>query len=448
MSVVTYISDRLVNLVSRLGTNLDKGAQSSYVFTPMSAHQLEQAYRSAWLPRKIVDIPALDSVRRWRDWQAGADEIGAIELEEQRLRLKEKILKARIRARLFGGSAIYLGTRDSDPTLPIRLDSIKRGGLEFLTVLSRDDVSPGPLEDNPTDPGYGQPIYYTLGTGVEVHPSRLAVFTGNPLPRDFSPDDHGQSWGDSILQVVYDTVRQADDTSANIASLVFEAKVDVFKIPNFMRDVGNDAYQQKVVERIRLANVAKGNLAALILDAEEDYVQKQLNLTGLVDVLMGFMQLCSGAADIPLTRLLGQSPGGLNASGEHDLKNYYDRVSASQELEIEPIIETLDEALIRSALGTRPPEIHYNWASLWQTSDSERSQISLRAADTIQKVASTNLIPEEALSNAAVNLLTEIGAMPGLESAVEEWREGLEDEDASDADPESAVARREEDPEE
>src|SRR5690606_26415683 len=152
---------------------------------------------------------------------------------------------------------------------------------------------------------------------------------------------------------IYDEIRRADGTSANIASLVFEAKIDVIKIPNFMAQMADPAYEKQVLDRLRLAAVAKGINGTLVLDSEEEYDQKSAEFGSLRDILLAFMQLVSGAADIPVTRLLGQSPGGLNASGESDLRNYYDRIQSIQELELTPAMAVLDECLIRSALGAR-----------------------------------------------------------------------------------------------
>ncbi|KAG1245205.1 hypothetical protein G6F68_015155 [Rhizopus microsporus] len=117
-----------------------------------------------------------------------------------------------------------------------------------------------------------------------------------------------------------------------------------------------------------------------------------------------------------MTRLLGQSPGGLNASGESDLRNYYARISSNQELVLQPSLQILDECLIRSALGSRPPEVFYNWRSLWQTTDTERAAIGKTTAETIKTIAETKLLPDEVMSTVAVNMLTEAGVAPGLEA--------------------------------
>ena len=81
MGVVRYLSDKLVNLVANLGTERDKSSSSTYAPVLLTDEQLINAYRGAWLPRKIVDIPALDATRRWRGWQADKPQIEKIEAE-------------------------------------------------------------------------------------------------------------------------------------------------------------------------------------------------------------------------------------------------------------------------------------------------------------------------------------------------------------------------------
>ena len=81
------------------------------------------------------------------------------------------------------------------------------------------------------------------------------------------------------------------------------------------------------------------------------------------DTLNTYLQIASGAADIPATRFLGQAPGGLNASGDADIRNYYDRLGGEQTTVLMPAMSVLDEVIIRSALGSRPPEIYYEWNS-------------------------------------------------------------------------------------
>lgn len=426
-NILTFARDSLTNLVSRLGTDRDKASHSAYALGQLDEQQILAAYKTAWLPRKIVDIPAFDSVRAWRDWQAESDQIEKIEDEEKRLNVKGKVHEAKVKARLWGGAAIMIGTGDVNPAEPLGVERIGAGGLQYLTVLTKRNLSSGEIDKDPASEFYGKPKVYTLSNAsdgmVEIHPSRLVIFQGSPQPdQDFAAD----GWGDSVLQSTMDAIKQADGTAANIASLVFEAKIDIIRIPNFMSSLADEGYKQKIIERYTLANTGKGINGTLMLDKEEEYESKSANFATLPDVLDRFLQIVSGAADIPATRLLGQSPAGQNATGVADMKNYHDRLSAMQEIEMTPAMARLDECIIRSALGTRDPSIYYRWTPLEQMSEREKADIFKLKADAARIIAGTGgtsepLMPIEALSDALVNELVEDGSLSGLEAAIAEY---------------------------
>lgn len=430
MGVVRYLSDKLVNLVANLGTERDKASGSVYTPVIMSDVELSNAYRGAWLPRKIVDIPPLDATRRWRGWQATKEQIEKIEAEEKRLDVRGKVKQALTRSRLFGGAAIFIGTGERNTVLPLTAERIQAGGIKYLTVMNRRQLSPTEIEQDPQSPLFGKPKSYRLaGSSIDIHPSRLVIFIGAEHPDPELAVGNEFGWGDSVLQAVFDAIKQSDGTMANTASLVFEAKVDVIKIPDFMQQLQDPGFEKRVMERIRLAAMAKGINGALLLDREEEYETKTASFGGLPDIIDRFLQAVSGAADIPATRLLGQAPSGLNATGDSDLRNYYDRIQAIQELEMCPAMQLLDECLLRSALGSRPAEIHYVWNPLWQPTATERSEINKRTADTIKVLVDTKLWPEDALSKAATTLLVEQSVLPGLEAAIAEFGAELPEEE-------------------
>ncbi|MCD9096185.1 DUF1073 domain-containing protein [Luteimonas fraxinea] len=421
----TLLADGLQNLVANLGTPRDKAAHSQYTLPMLTEAEAENAYRGSWLPRKIIDIPALDAARNWRGWNAESDEVSKLEAEEKRLGVQQKLLLAHIRARLYGGAALYIGTGQANPAEALKPESIGKLGIRHLNVLTKRVLQAGETDRNPESPTYGMPSVYKLnaGTGqIDIHPSRLVILHGANLPdMESAANTATGGWGDSVLTAVMDAIKNADATSANIASLVFEAKVDVIRIPDFMRMLSDPTYEAQMLKRLQLAAMAKGINGTLILDKEEEYDQKSQEFGSLRDILMAFMQLVSGAADIPVTRLLGQAPGGLNASGESDIRNYYDRIRAIQELTITPAMGVLDDCLIRSALGSRPPEVHYNWRSLWQTTEKERADIGKVTADTIKVIDDTGLIPDDVMTKIAQNMLTEAGVAPGLEAAMDDY---------------------------
>jgi len=438
-NVIAFVRDSLTSLVSRMGTERDKAATTFYTHAVMTDEQLIAAYSSSWLPRKIVDIPALDACRKWRDWQAKKAQIEAIEEEEKRLNVKGKVLEAAKKGRLFGGAALYIGTGEANPALPLDVERVGKGGIRYLNVITRRQLSAGEIDRNPESEWYGRPGSYTLsganGMQIEIHPSRLVLFTGAMPADDEITGNPWQGWGDSVLQSTLDAIKNADSTAGNIASLVFEAKIDIIRIPDFMANLNNEAYRSKILERYSLANMSKGINGTLLLDKEEEYETKSAQLAGLTDILMAFMQIVSGAADIPVTRLLGQSPAGMNSTGASDMKNYHDRIQSMQELEFQPAMRRLDECIERSA-GVVDPDVYYRWSPLEQMSEKERAEIFKTTADAARQLVGTGtgqeIVPREAVSDALVNRLVEDGVLPGLDAAIEQYGTLAEQEPSED----------------
>lgn len=416
--LVKMVKDSFKNLLANLNTTRDKQTGGEYVLPAITDDGWAIIYRCSWLARKVVDIPAVDSTRKWREWQGDEDQIEKLNAEEKRLKLPQKVKLALQQSRLLGGSAIYYSIKGDDPALPVELNKIKAGQIEFVTVLSKDILNAGEIDNDPLSQFYGRPKWYEVSSesaGIQViHPSRLAIFIGNQLLTT-NETAMVQGWGDSSLMAPYEAIRNSDSISANVGSLVYEAKVDVLQIPNLANIMADPEQKDLLVERVELSAQLKGNNGMLIIDGEEDYNQKTFHFAGLVDINQQALQAVAGAADIPITRFLGQSPAGMNATGEGDLKNYYDSVSGMQTLVITPELFNLDEALIRSALGDRPEDIFYEWASLWQMSDEQKSKISKETADTIKTLSDSGLFNEADLADASVALLVDHSIFPAFE---------------------------------
>ena len=430
MSAISYLKDSLQNLVAGLGTARDKASHSSYGVPIMDDQQLINAFRGSWAARKGVTIPAQDACRNWRNWQAKKEQVELIEAEEERLDVNGKILEALIKARLFGGAAIFIGTGERDTASELNPERIGQGGIKYLTVMTRRQLPATEIEQDPQSPRFGKPKAYRLpGSTVEIHPSRLVIFVGAQHPDPELADGTQFGWGDSVLLAAMPAVKHYDETMANVVSLVYEAKIDVINIPNLMASLQDKNYERNLLERLRLAATAKGINGTLILDGDETHSSKSANFSTLPDIIGKAEQAVAGAFDVPGSRMFGTSSGGLNSNGEESTRNYYDNVASRQKLEIKPAMSVLDEGLIRSALGNRPSEIHYAWAPLWQPTAKERADIGKTTADTIKTLGDTKLFHSDALSESGANLLVEMSILPGLEAALEKFGTEAQDEE-------------------
>lgn len=416
------IFDTLFNFVSGLGTVKDKAYHNQFVFNRLEIPQLEAAYRGDWVARKVVDIPAQDATREWREWQADKSDVKKVESLENSLNLKLKTKNAMIRGRLYGGGMLMLGVRDDDPREPLDPNSVGVGDLKFVHCIGRSQVSTGQIQLDVLDEYYGEPTYYIVSpigkAPIYVHPSRVVRFVGNELP-DITLASDG--WGDSILQTLNDAIQNVASASGGIATLIQESKVDVIKIPNLMADLATDDYKNRLTERFTLANSAKSMINALLLDKDEDWERITTQFGGLDALLTLYLLIASGAADIPATRLLGQSARGMNATGEGDAKNYDIRIRADQETIVTPAMQRMDVVLVRSALGTATPQdVTYTWNELSSMSEVGRADVDLKKAQTFKIDFDSGLMDPDVLAKARQAQLVEDDFYPGLDAILEE----------------------------
>lgn len=276
-----------------------------------------------------------------------------------------------------------------------------------------------------SSPWYGEPQYWerssSLVSGsVKIHPSRVVKFVGAERL-----DTLGRStfWGDSVLQVVAEAIMSAGLVTSGGAQLVSEAKVDVINVPGLTENIANRTYENNLKKRFAVANAMKGLYSLLLLDGKETWNRLTANFGGVPDMLKMYLLIASGALDIPATRFLSQSPAGLSATGDSDIRNYYDKVRSEQNLRITPAMSVLDEVLIRSALGTRPPQLYYEWVSLWQRDEATEADIESKRSTVFTADLDSGLFPEDIMRKARMNQLVESGFYPGLETIVQEWED-------------------------
>lgn len=417
--------DGLVNIVANLGTSRDKAASATYAVTQLSSVDLLNAYRTSWLAAAICDYPAEDATRNWRNWRAKEEQITKIEELEKRLGVKALVMDALISSRLYKAAAIYINTNDPDQASPLKPGK----EIRSLVVLSSLALRPKEIVKDISSPYYGKAELYTLSTAdkqVDIHASRLVIFLGRKLPGDTGNiGAFTDSWNaDSVLEAAVEAVHQYDSAMANMSSLMYEAKVDVFKFKGFAELLENTANDALLTRRLQTQAAMKGINGAVVIDMEDDYQQKSATFSGAPEIIMKIQESAAGAAGMPVTRLFGRAVAGLSGSGDGDERVYYDRISNVQGTDIGPAMAVLDECMIVQALGSRPPEVHYQWAPLRQTTAGERADVFSKTATAARALAGTNageLIPLDALSDSLVNEFTELGVLPGLDQGIAKY---------------------------
>lgn len=370
--------DGLVNLVTGLGTNLSKRGHNSFQYDGLNDYaQYESAYQSNWIARQICDVPAEDMTREWRTIKCQDAE--DIQREEDRLDLQCMTQDALSWARLFGGGGILMLT-GQDLTKPLNVNKIKKGDLERLITFDRWEMQP--LTMNTWDvlaPNYLEAEFYSIANGqTSIHYSHFAKFYGAKLPRRML--QYTQGWGDSELRKCLEDLMDLVASVNGIAELMQEANVDVIKREGLFDDMASDQ-DQSLESHYTLQRQMKSNIKMLLMDKDgEEYTRNTLSLGGVAPIIELFFTYISGAADIPVTRLFGTSAKGMNATGEGDMRNYYQSIGSKQIKQLTAPLAYLDEIMVRSALGFMPDDYDYVWNPLFQPNQVEAEQASLLKA--------------------------------------------------------------------
>lgn len=453
--------DGLQNVVAGLGTNRDKMSFTEYATpTILTRDTLGNMYRDSWLSRKIVDIPAEDMTRTWRQVMFDDESVGDkrvdnqfdLEDAERSFQLRAKVRQALTWARLYGGSVLLLGVGDQkDYDKPLDPASVKKGDLRFIMPFDRWLCIPVGDYDyrDISSPDFGMPEFYTIAQAksLRIHRSRVIRFIGRELP--YYESLRVNRWGDSVLQSVYDTLRSRDTVSASIASMMFEANVDVVKAPDLAEMLATPEGESILIKRFQTAAMLKSFNRMLLLDGTEEYEKKSNSFSGLDSIMREFRTEVAGAADIPVSRLFGISASGLNASGDNEVRNYYDMVRAQQEAALRPALEKLDEVLLRHVFGSIPDDYRFEFPSLWQTSDTEKANIQKTRADRDKIYYDMGVLTEGAIARELkesgtfttmteqdVKLAEELASEPDPEPA-DPFADPLNPEDPDDLDPEA-----------
>ena len=396
-------TDGWSNVLSGLGGQNDKTIKTTKDdFELTDDDSLAAIYMSDGLGRRIIDAVADDMTREWiyLDDEEDGDEGSAKVINDELVRLgAESTMNEAIRwQRLFGGSLIIVGAMDGrKPSEPLRENQIRN--IEYLKVVDRTDVEIGRsvFDKNVNSPTFGQVLQYQVnyhisdGTYVPmlVHRSRVIPFFNDPIPARarLGVTWDNRYWGMSSLQSIYETLRDLGGITQSTLNLLYEFIIARFRIKDLSKILQLPNGEALITNRLQVMNASKSTINAVIMDSEDDFERQYATTAGLPELIDRFMLMLAGASSIPVTRLFGRSPAGLNATGENDLRNYYDMVEANQRNRLLPSITRLIQLICAWKKIAVVPEITFN--SLYQLSEEEKAKIEKMEAETEKMEADT-----------------------------------------------------------
>ena len=136
--------------------------------------------------------------------------------------------------------------------------------------------------------------------------------------------------------------------------------------------------------------------------------------SGLSDVYDSMCLDLAGASRIPVTKLFGRSPAGMNATGESDLQNYYDYVDTLREKSLRPILYKLLPIMAMSAWGMIPEGLDIAFPPLWTPTAKEVAEIAKAKAETITMAYRDELLDQGSAQKELKKLADETGMFDSI----------------------------------
>lgn len=291
----------------------------------------------------------------------------------------------------YGGAGVLMGLDDGAQGKaleePLAEDRIKT--FTHLSLFAPRELQPVAWYNNPLAPKFGQISHYRLvpqaaGTSVNMllHESRLIVLQGNSVSnrKRLTGSGSGAGWGDSIFVRIMHVLRDFQATWAGVNILLQDFAPAVLKIKGLAKLLAGNVSGQSFATRAQAMELARSIAKITVLDAEfEEYSRQSTNLTGLAEVIEQLALRLAAAADMPVSLLMGQSPAGLNATGEANTNWFFDQVKAKQKFQLLPALTQLTRTVFLSKDGPTGGKEPENWSiefrPLKQMTEKEHAEI-------------------------------------------------------------------------
>lgn len=350
--------------------------------------------------RTMHEVLADDMTRTWGFVKStGAtppDKVEKIEAELLRIDAKSIVRQSVIHNEAFGGSHIFFSMKDDaayrQAPLVMRPETVPHDSFIGLRVVEPFWVTPNNYNSiDPTAPDFYRPKTWWM-LGVEVHASRLQTVIPRPVAdmlkpmysfRGLSMTQLAMPYVDNWLrtrQSVSDTVKQFSITGVLTdlqtalhpgAGADLVARAELF---NQMRDIRNIAFLDKNTEEFFQVNTPLSGLDALQAQSQEQM---------------------SSISRIPLVKLLGITPTGLNASSEGEFRVYYDYVRGYQTNCYSPVMANVLRVIQLSLFGEIDDSLTWEWAPLQELTALENADRQKIEAETASLLIESGVVSPE-----------------------------------------------------
>lgn len=378
------------------------------VFPQFMGYGALQNFAQNGLIRACVGTVADDMTREWIELRregegmgdADDDVLPRLSAKLEQLRAQEVFHEAVELAGYEGGALVFLDTGVKGEALaePLNISAhsaeLRPGSALRLVAVDPVNVFPGDYNSmNPLAADYFRPESWWV-LGRKVHASRLLRVVGNEVPVLLRPAYN--FLGMPQAQILWDYVLHFQDCRAAAARLLTKFSLTVFKTQMFNGIQFGSAEASQLDSRIRYLVQNMSNDGVLAVDKEsEDVIKVETPLGGVTDIVRQALEFLAAVNRTPAVKLLGISPSGFNATGESDIRNYYDHIRSMQEKMLRGPLKTLLDCLQLVTTGNIDPTISFDFRPLGEEDRAALAAMQKTRADTAAVYLDRGVISQE-----------------------------------------------------
>ena len=356
--------------------------------------------------REPCETIAQEMTRKWFELQSKsggdkAEKIAEIMAECERLNVREHFYRCFLLDCEFGRGQIYLNVDEADEArrqLPLEItpEGIKKGALK--SIQSFEPYWSTPYSWNSMYPEradfYRPTSWYIMGR--KTHATRILTFIGREVPDLLKPAYNFS--GISMIQLGEMSVNFWLRTRKAVNDLINNFSIPVLST-NLAATLEDGAPEGTgLIPRLKAFTLMRNNQAVAAVDKDSEELKFAEATLASLDKLQAQSQEHMAAVwGIPLVKLTGITPSGLNASSEGEITVWYDRVGAMQTRIGQPNLQILLNAIQCSLFGEIDDDLVVHWITLDEPTQKELSEIRKSDADMDTGYINSGVIsPDEA----------------------------------------------------
>lgn len=415
-----------------MGSAADKGSSAVLQLRVITQEIAELLYAQFWAAKKLINIPCDDCWSEGRTFTSDDKaHIDKFEKVWDKYKVEQVLRQADKASRVHGGALVVIMPKNiDDAATELDIEKATDTDLSNLFVVDQWDVTIIDWQGDPTRLGFSEPESYwvfpaveaiaavttseqTPRAQIEVHHSRTLRFVGRRANtiRGWRTNARERAWGVSEFLYALDEILRDTMCHQAIAHLVQEASIPVHKVSNFEEAARGKtpAGELSLSQLAQAVNLYKSVYHTLFMGPDDEFDRTSVSFAGIPEIMQQFAARLAAVCDIPITRFLAQSPGGMNATGESDADNYAMVIRDRQKDVLGPHLPVIDKLVAIKAGISEPPD--WRWLPLVDMSDKDKAEIFKSVAEGVVALTAAHILdePESRIILAKTEMVDELG---------------------------------------